>query len=321
MELIERLRGIQGHVVVIGGANTDIVGLSDAALVSGDSNPGHVRVSAGGVGRNIAENLARLGVPTSLITAFGGNPESSVLRNHCEGSAIDLEGSIMVADMPGPRYLAIADENGDMALALADMRALEYVTPGHLSVDPAALMIEEAAMIVVDSNPTPEALAHVFGEAEAPIVADSVSVAKAAKLTPHLSRLAAIKTNPLEAAALLGESCPEECSREDAERMGTALFEAGTKRVFLTLAEEGCVYVDSDGTGFVPPASGEVVDTTGAGDSFTAGVALGVLADLTSREVAALGSAIAAKTASVERSVHLEPDIEAISADADRMLA
>ncbi|MEI8181049.1 PfkB family carbohydrate kinase, partial [Aestuariivirga sp.] len=59
------------RVIVIGGANVDIKGRSRGSFVAGTSNPGEVTVSAGGVGRNIAENLARLGISVSLVTALG----------------------------------------------------------------------------------------------------------------------------------------------------------------------------------------------------------------------------------------------------------
>jgi len=59
------------EVVVIGGINVDIKSRVDAPLVMATSNPGTTTVTAGGVGRNIAESLARLGVRTSLISAVG----------------------------------------------------------------------------------------------------------------------------------------------------------------------------------------------------------------------------------------------------------
>ena len=61
----------EGHVLVIGAAGTDIIGRAAASLHSGTSNPGQVRMCYGGVARNVAENLVRLGTETLLITAVG----------------------------------------------------------------------------------------------------------------------------------------------------------------------------------------------------------------------------------------------------------
>ncbi len=323
MELTARLAEITGTVVVIGGANTDIVGLSENPLVAEDSNPGHVRVSAGGVGRNIAENLARLGVSTHLITAFGSNPESGVLREHCEAAGIDVSGSLTATDLPGPRYLAVADNTGDMAVAVSDMRALVRITPDYLAFDAPAQLLKDADLVVVDANISSDSLAHVASLVSAPIVADSVSTAKAPRLTSIVPQLAALKTNPLEATALLDALGTGPAGLDgDIEGAARALVNAGIRRVFISVAEQGCVYADADGVSSIGLArAGAVVDTTGAGDSFTAGIALGLLAGVGTREAAALGSAIASQTVGVEHSVHPGPDLTAILADAEEMLA
>jgi pseudouridine kinase len=85
----------QLQVTVVGGANTDIVGHSKAALVAHDSNPGVVSVSSGGVARNIAENLARLRVRTSLVTAFGADTHGRELERACRALRIDTAASLV----------------------------------------------------------------------------------------------------------------------------------------------------------------------------------------------------------------------------------
>jgi len=89
------------RAVVVGGANTDIVGHSYAALVQRDSNPGFVRISAGGVGRNVAENLARLRVSTHLVSAFGGDHNAAALAEQCEAVGIGLEHALHIDSLPG----------------------------------------------------------------------------------------------------------------------------------------------------------------------------------------------------------------------------
>jgi pseudouridine kinase len=322
MDLRSRLADIEGSVVVVGGANTDIVGLSEEPLVAEDSNPGHIRVSAGGVGRNIAENLALLGAETQLVTAFGSNPESKVLRTHCEAAGIDVTGSLTATDLPGPRYLAIADETGDMALAVSDMRALVRITPDYLAFDAPVELLSDARLVVVDANISPDTLGHIASTVTVPIVADTVSVAKTPRLAGIAEQLAALKTNPIEAAALLGVLGTEGVAGSDAPAMATALVAAGIERVFISQAEKGCVLADSSGVRTMDAGrAGPVIDTTGAGDSFTAGLALALLAGATTAEAAALGSAIAARTVAVEFSVNPEPDLAAIIDDAEELLA
>ncbi|MDO9107526.1 MAG: PfkB family carbohydrate kinase, partial [Coriobacteriia bacterium] len=102
------------HVVVVGGANTDIVGTPVRPLVARDSNPAAICSSPGGVGRNMAENLVRLGVQTSLVTAFGADEASTHLQAHCRKLGMDTSGSVQAHGLPGSRYLAILDDQGDM---------------------------------------------------------------------------------------------------------------------------------------------------------------------------------------------------------------
>jgi len=178
----------RGAVVVIGGANVDILGVPDAPLVSADSNPGRIEMSPGGVGRNIAENLARLGVTTRLITVLGGDANGRFLAEECARDGIDIVYSLVLADEPGPVYLAILDAHGDMALALNDMRAMEHLTPDAL--EPRAVTLAGAALVVVDTNLPAETLAWIADHVPVPLVLDPISVAKARRALPLLPHLA-----------------------------------------------------------------------------------------------------------------------------------
>ena len=77
------MRGACARIAVVGGANMDIGGFPDGRLRLEDSNPGRVHLSVGGVGRNIAENAARLGLDVSLISAIGGDPNGRMLLEDC----------------------------------------------------------------------------------------------------------------------------------------------------------------------------------------------------------------------------------------------
>ena len=71
------------RVIVVGGANTDIGGKPAQTLVRHDSNPGRVTIRHGGVGRNIACNLAQLGLDVGLLTALGTDGLSATLQEDC----------------------------------------------------------------------------------------------------------------------------------------------------------------------------------------------------------------------------------------------
>lgn len=284
-----------GPVTVIGGANTDIMGFSTTALIAADSNPGHVRLSAGGVGRNIADNLARLGVITRLLTAFGEGYDALMLADECRAAGIDVR-SVPAPGVPGSRYLAIMDADGDMALAVNDMRALDAVTPDAL--DEQAAVLDDAAIIVLDTNVSQQTLEHVADRwGDRPLMLDAVSVAKAPRAAGILKSLHTLKCNALEAAALAGTV------GEDLAVAADALIAAGVGRVVITEGGDGALVASGKArVRFVPPHVA-VANATGAGDAFMAGLVYATLASMDHTHTAAFSSAMAAIALESERTV------------------
>ena len=296
------------RVVVIGGANADVVGIPSGALVARDSNPGHVRTSPGGVGRNIAENLARLGAVTSLVTAFGGDEAGRELTSACWEAGIDVGSSVVVADLPGPRYLAIVDEGRDLVVAINDMRALDRLTPGVLAERFRAELIDRADLVVLDANLPEESLAWLASRITVPIVLDTVSIAKAPRVASLLPRFAAVKPSALEAGVLLGH---EIVGIEAARAAAEDLVGLGVGSAFVTCGPEGAAWADTTGSGTLPAPAVSVANTNGAGDAFCAGVAYALLANQAAADAARLGSALAAMTLEDEGTVRQSLSLDA----------
>ncbi len=201
------------YAVVVGGVNMDIGGRPHGKLVGADSNPGQVRMSLGGVGRNIAHNMALLGVDVRMLTAFGDDMNA--------GGATST-------------YLFIADEHGDMALAVSDMDIYDHVTPAFLSGR--ARLLQNAQLIVVDTNIPAESIAWLAENIRLPIFADPVSTAKAEKLRPVLGKLHTLKPNRLEAELLSGVTITDQASLDKA---ADVLLSTGLRRVFISLGGHG----------------------------------------------------------------------------------
>lgn len=267
----------------MGGANLDVVGIPDGRYIPRDSNAGHVRTSSGGVGRNIAENLARLGAVVRLVTAFGDDADSAQLRAACEAAGMDCTYSMDAAGIPCSRYLAILDGDGDLAAAVNDMRALAALTADH--IDAAAFSGSRA--IVLDTNLPAETIAWVAERSGGvPLVLDPVSVVKAEVARPVLCHLAALKANLMEAEAL--------ASVKGAEKAASRLVEVGVGWVFVTMGSEGAWCASRDESFAIPPRHVTVRNATGAGDAFTAGVAWGLACGLTLRDTANIAVTLAA---------------------------
>src|SRR5438128_420509 len=110
------------RVFVIGGANVDVKGRAGGRFIAGTSNPGMVTVTPGGVARNIAQNLARLGLDVALIAAVGDDGNGRLIAEMTEKAGVDCA-RLMRVDVATGTYLAIVDENGEMVAAVNDMRA------------------------------------------------------------------------------------------------------------------------------------------------------------------------------------------------------
>ncbi len=275
-----------GYVVVVGAVNVDISGTPDTAYLPGDSNPGHVTLTMGGVGRNIAENLCRLGRRVVMITALGEDANAELLKRSCKEVGIDLSHSLTVTGGRTSTYLCLNDESGEIVGAVSDMAIYEALTPEVLSsrLD----VLNRAALVIADGNLSPETLLWLGQHVSAPLVADPVSVKKAHHLQGALPFLTALKPNRPEASLLSGVSIQ---SHEDLPKAAQALFQKGVKSVFISLGGEGVYFDDGSDRGILSCIPGALVNTNGCGDAFLASAADGILQGLSLRDCAMRGLA------------------------------
>ena len=287
---------------VVGGANVDIGGFPHGRIAMQDSNPGRVTISAGGVGRNIACNLARMGVETHLAAALGDDAFAPLVRSDCARAGVDTGLCFTFPGAASSTYLFIADPAGDMQLAVNDMAICDRLTPGALEERLEALSAMDA--VVLDANLPRDTLAFLAEHLEVPLVADAVSTAKAPRLLGTLERLWALKPNAIEAGALTGLPVYD---AETAARAARRLVDMGAGRVFVTLGERGVCCADGRETLLLPGAPIRMVNATGAGDAFTAALVWGLGRGLS---LARLGMAgLAAASLAVESLETVNPDI------------
>ena len=278
------------YVCVVGGANVDIEGRVPGPLLSGDSNPGTVARSPGGVGRNIAENLARLDVPTRLITALGRDHNGTWLHDRTASAGVDLADCVWSDSEPTATYLSVLDGSGEMAVAVNDMAVMDALDADALDVRRDTVV--HAAAVVVDCNLASASIGHLVGQLDGgPIFVDPVSSAKAARVAPHLASVHTLKPNRAEAALLSGVEITGKRSLESA---AAALLDAGVPHVVISLGPEGVFFADAETSGTLAPSERAVASVTGAGDALMAGLVHAHLAGLPTEESARFGLAAAA---------------------------
>lgn len=298
----------EGYVVVVGAVNVDISGTPDTAYLPGDSNPGHVRMTMGGVGRNIAENLCRLGRRVVMITALGEDANAEMVRHNCREVGIDLSHSLTVSGGRTSTYLCLNDETGEIVGAVSDMGIYEALTPQYLSTK--LEVLNRAALVIADGNLSAETLSWLGQHVTVPLVADPVSVKKAPHLSGALPFLSALKPNRAEASLLSGVAIH---SHQDLPLAAQAFFEKGVKNVFISLGGEGVYYDDGSDRGILSCIPGSIINTNGCGDAFLAAAAEGLLEGCSLRECALRGLAASHICAQSESAVSPMMSAEALN--------
>jgi len=256
------------YMVVIGGVNMDIGGRSLVPLVARDSNPGKIQMSLGGVGRNIAHNITLLGSDVHLITALGDDMAARKIADSCNELGIDISHALQLPGASTSTYLYVAGPEGNMELGISDMDIYEHLTPSFLAGR--LPLLNNAQLIVLDTNIPEKTIRWVAENCRVPIFADPVSTAKAEKLRGVLDKLHTLKANRMEVEALSGVPLT---SRNNLERAADVLLANGLKRVFITLGADGVFAADRRDRCFLPCLPGKMVNTTGCGDAFMAAIA------------------------------------------------
>lgn len=294
-------------IAVIGSANMDIGGYSEGPLAAGDSNPGRVRLSVGGVGCNIARNLALLGVRVRFLTALGGDLYAQSIAQMLEGLGVDLSLSLRLEGEHTSTYLFIADERGDMSVAVNDMAIYRHQTPAYF--ERMLPVLNRCRAVLLDANLSEEALIFLAGHVRAPLFADAVSAAKAPRLRAILGRLTAFKPNRIEAELLSGVRIAD---ADGARKAAARLLETGLERVFITLGPDGVFAADRLGECLFPSLAPRLKNATGAGDAFTAAIVWAWLRGANLEESCLAGSAAAAIAAEAEETVNPALNEEAL---------
>lgn len=247
---------------IIGGANIDIMGKTDTILISHDSNIGKVTRSFGGVGRNIAENIARYGVPTHMVSAVGDDFDGHNLIRYCEEAGMDMSDTLVVKNATTSTYLAVLDHEGDMMVAINDMGVLNSITQEHM--DQVFQKISKEDLLVVDTNLDKKMLEWILTHAPCPIFVDPISCNKAVKLRGLLKYIHTLKPNIFEAETLSGLKVETEA---DLIKMGQFFLDEGVKEVFISLASEGVFAMNEQEHYHIKAKSVQLVNATGAGDA------------------------------------------------------
>lgn len=300
-------------VLCAGGAVVDRLLHLLAPAVPATSNPARAAASYGGVARNVAENLARLGVPVALVSCVGDDAVAPALLAHAAAAGIDVAGVRRVVGATTAEYVAVLDPAGDLVLGVAAMDVLAQIRADDVA---AALAARRPAWLFLDCNLDPAALAGALDAARAAgvrVAVDAVSTPKAARLPADLSGVDVLFCNVDEARVLAGDlpGSTDEAGYET--ELAAAVRRRGCGAVVLTRGVRGPLVVEASQIAALTIVPRDAVDVTGAGDSLVAGTLAGLLRWDDLPTAVGLGTRLAALTVTSEHTVR--PDLAAALAE------
>jgi pseudouridine kinase len=293
---------VNGYIVVAGGINVDIKGKSFDKMDIGSSSPGNIEISPGGVGRNIAHNLALLNVPVMLLSAVGSDAQGAKVLQETAACGVCIEHVLLANTGITGTYIALLDNMGEMTAALSDMQILQKLDVDYFKTK--LDILEKASYIICDANLPEASIQYIISVANScsiPVCLEPVSVKKALKLKNCLKGIDFITPNLDELAALSDMNA----QNNNVELMAAQLIKAGVKNIITTLGQEGICYTNAKESKRFRSIPANVSDVTGAGDSLTAGFFYGIMKYTSINKALICGLAAAAITISSKETVSL----------------
>lgn len=298
---------MQKQVICIGAALVDELYSATAPMLLATTNEATVHRSAGGVSRNIAHQLALLGLPVQLISVFGNDGEGDWLKTICGYTNIKLDASITTHSLTG-KYTGILNYDGSLFTALITNAELDLITPQHLQKHEA--LLANAAYIIADANISVESvewLASFCNTNNIPFIIEPVSVPPAAKLgKANLKGIYMLTPNEDELPALCTNN-----NYTTTQQQAQELMSRGVEKVWLHNGAAGSILFTKDKTINLPaPNVPEVKDCTGAGDGSLSGFILAQYLGKTDEESLKIAHTLSAEILQVNGAIatHIKQD-------------
>lgn len=284
---------------VIGTVFIDCKGFARDAYIPTGRNLGSIQFVHGGVGRNVAENLARMGLPTRFVSSVDATGLGQEVVDRLNRANADTQ-YVAQAEQEGMgMWLAVLDHTGDLAGSISQMpnlTVLERIIAEHgeeIVRSSSHIMLE--LDLNADISRSVLELAARYGKPVYGIPGNLDVVLSC----PELMRsLTCFICNHVEAERLIGVPVHELDADEQKKALLGYMEKSGLKSIVVTLGAQGSVYASADtgecGSQQVFPVV--VQDTSGAGDAFFSGTAMGLMRGLPLKDAVVCGTKVAGWT-------------------------
>ena len=267
---------MEKQILVIGASNLDVNLTTKNMITKFVSNPSHINLSPGGVARNIAENIVKLGNKCHLISVFSDDIFGEFLKNDCKNKSINYSNSIFIKGENSSSYISLNNKKGEMEYGFSSTEILKNLNINNLKKINELFL--SCSAIVIDTNIPTKTFEYIIKTyKDIPIFVDTVSIYKAKKVIPFLKDIFFLKPNYSEAMILSGY---DEKAKVNPKILANKLNSMGVNKVFISNGQKSSYYSDNNiSKEYIPPKL-KVKNVSGAGDSLIAGFVHGFINNL-----------------------------------------
>ena len=290
-------------IVVIGAVFVDIKGFPDDIYVPTGRNAGRVETVHGGVGRNVAQDIANMQLRPRFLSMVDDTASGAEVLRKLQKHKVNTDYVLVQPDGMGI-WLAVFDNTGDLAGSISKRPNMDALV--GLLDEKGDEIFRDADSIVIEVDMDKEIVKRVLRGAEKygkKVYGVVSNMAIASQRRDFLQSIDCFVCNVLEAGILFVDDFTKLEPEELAEELLRRIVKANIPSMVVTMGSRGAVYASLDGDkGYYPPESVAVRDTSGAGDAFCAGVAAGLTYGKSLREAVRIGTHLAASVITISES-------------------
>lgn len=264
-------------IVVIGNAFVDVKGFPNDIYIPAGRNAGRVQITHGGVGRNVAEDIANMELRPVFVSMVDDNAEGEDVVNKLKRHKVNTDYIVKTENGMG-MWLAIFDQTGDIVASISRRPQMEELV--KLLQEKGDEIFRDCDSILVEIDMDKDVIKQVFRFAEKynkRVYAVVANMSIACERRDFLKSIDCFVCNQQEAGILFVSDFEDYTPEQLCEELSKRVISAKIPSMVVTMGGQGAVYADMHGNKGVHHAKKvDVVDTTGAGDAFCAGVAAGL---------------------------------------------
>lgn len=282
-------------IVVIGAVFVDIKGYPEGAFIPTGRNAGRIEQIHGGVGRNVAEDVANCELRPTFISLVDNSAIGAEVVRKLKSHKVNTD-YIRATENGLGTWLAVFDDEGDVFASVSqrpDLRPIGDILDTHGDE-----IFRDADSVILEIDLDKEVVKRIFKLAQKygkKVYGVVSNMSIALERRDFLQSIDCFVCNQQEAGLLFYDDYTDTPPAEMQEILARKVASARIPGMIVTMGDQGAVYADLQGnSGFAPARKVAVNDTTGAGDAFCAGVAIGLTYGKTMEEACQIGSQLAA---------------------------